>query len=158
MHKNPEYLVWQQMKERCHNPRKASYARYGALGITVCARWRRSFEAFYADMGPRPDGYTLERINNARGYSPSNCRWAPWHDQYRNRKQNVWIEYRGVRLCQSDWARKVNLDVATLAQRLDRGWDVHTALNAPRYYNYRRLGPLPPGAMQGALLELLKGE
>ena len=153
MYKRPEYLVWQQMKERCYNPRKASYARYGAVGITVCARWRRSFEAFYTDMGNRPTGYTLERIDNARGYSPKNCRWASWHDQYRNREQNVWIEYDGRTQCRKDWAREFGIDEATLSQRLARGWDIHTALRAPRYYSYARSGP-----MQGALLDMLKGE
>lgn len=143
LHDSPEYLVWQQMKERCHNPRKASYARYGAIGITVCRRWRNSFEAFYADMGPRPPAHTLERVDNSLGYSPKNCRWATWDDQYRNRRQTVWLEYDGRRQCRKDWATEFGIDEATLAQRLQRGWDMHSALRAPRYYDYRRKGPLP---------------
>jgi hypothetical protein len=89
--RHPLYSTWSGMVVRCHHPQNEAFHDYGARGIQVCARWRHGdgelhgFECFVADMGPRPDGYTLERINNAEGYEPSNCKWATWDEQNRNR-------------------------------------------------------------------------
>lgn len=81
------FLSWKSMKARCRNPRVPDYPRYGGRGITVCDRWYESFDAFLADMGDRPDGLTLDRIDNDRGYEPGNCRWATKSDQSRNRRE-----------------------------------------------------------------------
>lgn len=85
--KSPEYNAWTAMHQRCSNPRNPAFKWYGARGIKVCARWA-SFEAFLVDMGPRPPGLTLERVDNARGYSPSNCKWATWTEQNNNTRRN----------------------------------------------------------------------
>ena len=86
------YLVWNAMKQRCHNPNQHHYHRYGGRGITVCDEWRQSFAAFYRDMGDPPnDGqrWTLDRIDVNKGYEPGNVRWATYSEQQRNKRPVV---------------------------------------------------------------------
>jgi hypothetical protein len=83
-----EYECWVSMRQRCGNRNSKSFAYYGGRGITVCERWH-SFESFLADMGPRPDGYSIERVNNNGDYEPSNCKWIPKRDQSRNRRKET---------------------------------------------------------------------
>lgn len=83
---SPTYSSWVAMRQRCHNPKSAKYPRYGGRGIQVCQRWRDSFEVFLADMGERPDGKTLDRIDPAGHYEPGNCRWATPYEQWLNRR------------------------------------------------------------------------
>lgn len=83
--KSPTYLSWQGMKKRCLDLRHKHYSNYGGRGVTVCDRWMH-FENFLADMGKRPAGLTLERINNDGNYEPSNCKWATWKEQAQNKR------------------------------------------------------------------------
>ena len=79
--KHPLYNTWAHMKRRCSNPNAISFANYGGRGIRVCERWSASFVDFVNDMGPRPEGHTLDRINNDGNYEPGNCRWATGKQQ-----------------------------------------------------------------------------
>ncbi len=81
------YRTWDSMRARCYKPDQVSYRYYGALGVTVCERWRDSFENFLADMGERPEGHTLDRVDPNGNYESSNCRWATGSEQYKNKRK-----------------------------------------------------------------------
>jgi hypothetical protein len=82
------YVTWKSMRQRCHDPNASQYRWYGALGVRVCERWDADFGAFLADMGPRPAGMTLDRIDPDGDYAPGNCRWADIITQNRNQRRH----------------------------------------------------------------------
>jgi hypothetical protein len=121
MTKTTEYRIWVGMKKRCYFPGIPGYRLYGARGITVCDRWLESFENFYADMGPRPKGKTLDRKNNDGPYSPENCHWATNEEQQNNRRACVYIECFGKRLTMAQWSRERDMWIGTIRNRMKRG-------------------------------------
>lgn len=104
--RDPLYNVWCTMKERCSNPNSQKYKDYGARGITVCERWKLSYQDFVDDMGPRPsDHHSIDRIDNDGNYEPSNCRWADAKTQRWNRPDIILFEHDGKITCVSDYAK-----------------------------------------------------
>jgi hypothetical protein len=127
-----EYTIWLHMKQRCLNPKAPDYHNYGGRGITICPRWQDSFEAFFADMGPRPSPqYTMERVRNMDGYSPDNCVWGTAVDQGRNRRTNHMLTLHGDTLCITEWAHRTGIHKATLRSRKLRQWSDEEALTTP---------------------------
>lgn len=125
---SPTYRVWSKLRGRCVNPTDPAWKDYGGRGITICDRWRDSFESFLDDMGERPDGLTIERVDNNRGYEPGNCVWADRKAQARNRRSNRVVEWRGESLPVAAWAERTGLSSGVIISRLNRGWDVERVL------------------------------
>ena len=127
-----EYRVWCSMRERCRCPSHRNWHNYGGRGIRVCSRWEVSFQTFLADMGPRPSSvHSIERIDTNGHYEPDNCRWATTREQNRNKRNNRYVEWRGVRRLLVDVARQNNLDPSVLAGRLKMGWPLDRAIYQP---------------------------
>lgn len=124
------YSSYLAMKRRCTDPGDISYCRYGARGIRVCERWLESFENFLADMGERPKGFDLDRINNDGNYEPGNCRWISHKQNARNRSNNRLLTHQGVTRTLAEWAEVTGLGVA-LQGRIRNGWSVEDALTKP---------------------------
>lgn len=130
-HNSPTYKSWQSMRTRCLNPNDSHHARYGAVGIVVCERWH-DFRNFYADMGERPIGMTLDRFPNKLGnYEPSNCRWATMTEQENNKTNNVVVDAEGESRTVMEWSRVKGIYYHTLLKRLQAGWSADRALNEP---------------------------
>jgi hypothetical protein len=127
----PEYISWIGCKKRCTNIKHRNYKYYGARGIYVCDRWKHSFKNFYLDMGKRPAGTSLDRIDNDGPYSPDNCRWATPRQQWENSRSPKTIEYRGIKTTYSDLARINNINISTFYYRIKRGWSIEKALSEP---------------------------
>lgn len=115
--KHPAYRSWYCMKTRCQNPNYPEYHYYGGRGIKVCDRWQLS-ENFFDDMiGTYGKGLTLDRIDSNGDYCPENCRWVSQKVQQNNRRNNILIEYNGVKKSLLDWADICGVKRSTLAQR-----------------------------------------
>lgn len=130
MSKSKLYSTWQSMMVRCYNQKGVSYPLYGGRGIKVCKRWNK-FVNFYKDMGDPPKGYSLDRIDNSKGYSKKNCRWATPKEQSNNKRRNVLMEYNGKIQTRSQWAVEFGIILETLRGRLKRGWSLGDALSKP---------------------------
>lgn len=128
LHGAPAYGSWMAMMNRCNCLSNKAYSDYGGRGISVCERWL-SVENFLADMGPKPKGMSLDRIDNDRDYEPDNCKWSTPSQQQRNTRNNRCLTYKGQTRCLAEWAEIFNLNYGTLRTRIKRGWSAERALN-----------------------------
>lgn len=115
MHKN-----WSDMKQRCFNKNNPRYKDWGGRGITICKRWMK-FENFLADMGERPKGKSLDRIDNNGNYCKENCRWATRKEQQNNTRQNRIITYKGKTQNLTQWAKELKIDRQKLTNMINSG-------------------------------------
>lgn len=130
------HMTWTLMVQRCTNPNNPEYVNYGGRGIKVCDEWRHNFQAFYDHVSNLPnygeEGYSLDRIDNGKGYSPGNVRWATGSEQMRNSRRTHLIEFRGKTQCVTAWAEELGIDPNTLSSRLlYLSWTVERALTTP---------------------------
>ena len=128
------HRIWLKMKQRCHSPNGSSYRNYGARGIRVCDLWRWSFEDFLKDMGERPKGMSIDRIDNDGDYCPMNCRWATPKEQSRNTRRNVLLTFDGRTMTVVAWSEATGIKAATIEMRLAQGWTTEDALTRPVQY------------------------
>lgn len=123
--------VWSDMKSRCRNPNHRQFADYGGRGIDYCDQWE-TLEFFIRDMGPRPEGLMLERIDNSLGYAPSNCRWATRKEQNSNRRNCIIVDCDGEQVTLREYCRRKDLSYRPIVKRIqDRNWPIATALSVP---------------------------
>lgn len=126
-----EYRTWLAMKRRCYDTRCKEFPNWGGRGITVCERWRQSFDAFLSDMGPRPPGHSIDRLNPNEGYEPSNCRWATLEQQGgENKRSNRSVVVNGEAFPTMAAAARANgVNLTTALRRVGCGIDVDTAFS-----------------------------
>ncbi len=124
-----EYNAYSGMWQRTQNPNHKSWKYYGGRGIKVCPRWLESFENFFQDMGLRPVGCSLGRIDNAGDYEPTNCRWETPTQQANNKRSVIPFVFRGKTQNISCWAKEFGIHEKTLRRWITRGWDIEQRLN-----------------------------
>jgi hypothetical protein len=124
------YRTWKNIKQRCYNPKDKSYPNYGGRGIKLYLPWH-TFENFYKDVGDIPVGMTFDRKDNNGDYEPKNWKFSTSVEQNNNRRDNVWLTYRGETKTIAQWAREVGMAMKTLWMRLNRGWSIEEALTIP---------------------------
>lgn len=133
------YSTWKSMLSRCNNPNVSSYKYYGGKGVTVCERWSYpgdGFLNFIEDMGERPKGTTLDRIDVNGNYCKDNCRWASSEIQSTNRTDNVYIEYKGMLFTESQFAKEFGLKRTTVQTRRNKGYSAEEILNGRNRRKY----------------------
>lgn len=125
-----EWHTWKNMLERCNLPTRRDFHRYGGRGISCCKRWN-NFKNFYKDMGKKPVGMTIGRIDNDGDYSPENCRWETPRQQANNRRNNRLVTFGDKTKTMAQWSRATGINQDTLWRRLNRGWSTEDALTKP---------------------------
>ena len=125
------YRTWSDMLNRCNSPSHPCYKHYGGRGIRVCKRWRK-FVRFFDDMGDKPKGLWLDRIDNDGDYKPSNCRWVTPKQSGRNTRRTRFISLNKEKHCFTEWCEKLGLSYSTFCCRVNiSGWDPVRALTFP---------------------------
>lgn len=128
---SPTYNSWRAMIERCTNKNNKRYDRYGGRGIKVCAAWATSFATFLEDMGERPAGCDLDRIDNDGNYNVKNCQWLPRAKNSNKTSRTRYITANGKTQSLADWSRETGTHHFTIADRLNRGWSPENAVLGP---------------------------
>lgn len=156
---HPLYQTWLGMKARCFNPNNPHYTNYGGRGIQVCDKWVNNFKQFAADMGERPKGFTLDRIDNDGNYTPSNCKWSTKKEQQKNRRVTRRIEIEGVSYFVCDIAEQYGFKYDTIANRAKTVKTFAELVDkAPRVYKEGlALGGMASGAVKRAKTHCLNG-
>ena len=129
--KDPTYQAWDGMLQRCTNSKAPHFKSYGGRGIHVCDRWL-NFSNFLGDMGDRPEGKELNRIDNNLGYSKDNCNWVSRTDQLLNTRRTIMVRYQGETVSLTKLCRRLGKDEVLVRQRHKNGWSVENALNTER--------------------------
>lgn len=137
--RHPDYCIWIKMKSRCLNPNDKSYKSYGGRGISVCDRWKDSFENFIEDMGWRPNNnYSIERIDYNGNYCPENCKWVHKSEQTKNTRRVKTIKYQNSYYCLADLCRLLDLPYGTMRHRVyDLNMPFSEAIKYPQHYKFR---------------------
>jgi len=137
MYKTKTFLTWKGMSARCNSNVPQAYKNYKGKGIKVCDRWLE-FKNFYEDMGEKPEGLTIERINSNKNYEKSNCKWGTMGEQARNRDGNRYIEFNGKNQTIMDWANDLGVSWNCIKSRIDiYHWPVEKALTQPKCSRHR---------------------
>ena len=131
MSHTPTYNVWKGIRTRCYNPNHISYKYYGAKGVIVCKRWLSSFDNFLEDMGKKPKGKSIDRIDSNGDYEPSNCHWATIDEQNNNMSTNVFVKINDKTKTIAEWARYYGKNKAAVYSRIRRGWNPVDAITKP---------------------------
>lgn len=127
------YAIWNSMCGRCHVESSSAYPRYGGRGVSVCDEWRCNFQAFmeWAILHGYEDKLTLDRIDNAGGYSPDNCRWVDMRCQCNNKTNNARLTFHGETHTVTEWSRITGISRSTINDRRNLGWSVEDTLTVP---------------------------
>lgn len=143
MSKSRIYNIWHKMNERCYNVNDNAYRNYGARGIKVYKYWQpqnNGFINFYkwSTKNGYKEDLSIDRINNNGNYTPKNCRWITMKEQANNKRNNLVIEYKGVKKTLKEWSEELNMSYNCLRHRLYRSWTIEKAFTTPENKQYNK--------------------
>ena len=147
--KTPAWRSYYAMINRCTNKDANNYASYGGRGIKVCDRWMQGFEFFYADMGNRPKGKTIDRIDVNGNYSDENCRWASEEEQVNNKQSTRYLTFKGRKQSVAQWAKECGIPRDSIIVRIELGWNIKDALTVPTQVGRNQFGNGLPVTFNG---------
>lgn len=131
--KSKEYTTWCAIKKRCLNPNDSAYKNYGGRGITICDRWRDSYEDFLSDVGRAPSKhYSIDRIDNSGNYEPGNVKWSTMLEQSLNRRNTKYLTYNGTTKTVRECSEATGIPAPTIYNRLRRGWPDERLFDEPK--------------------------
>jgi len=156
---HPLYGVWARMRGRCSKPGYQQWKDYGGRGIKVCPEWETSFAQFVADMGPRPEGYSIDRIDNDGDYTPANCRWATRKTQQRNRRGAIYLTIEGTSYLLAELVERSGHKPDTITKRAKLGLTLAEVLDRKKrvFTAGLALGGRASGAKKQALRKCKNG-